>query len=84
MAIVFKAVIRTFLDVRYFEDKCCHLLFWSSIETAMKVVGAERRAQLLELLPPCDGRACMRSDTAPGSAQAIKKRAEFCFQGRYL
>ena len=49
MTNVFKAVIRTFLDVGYCEDKCCRVLFWSSIEIVMQVVGAERRAQLLEL-----------------------------------
>jgi len=64
MANVFKAVIRTFVDVRYCEDKCCRVLFWSSIEIVMQVVGAERRAQLLELLPPCDHFVCIRSDTA--------------------
>jgi hypothetical protein len=64
MANVFKAVIGTFVDVRYCEDKCCRVLFRSSIEIVMQVVGAERRAQLLELLPPCDGRACMRSGSA--------------------
>ena len=49
MANVFKAVIGTFVDVRYCEDKCCRVLFRSSIEIVMQVVGAERRAQLLEL-----------------------------------
>ena len=64
MANVFKAVIRTFVDVGYCEDKCYRLLFWSSLERVMQVVGAERRAQLIEVLPPCDGRACMRLDSA--------------------
>jgi hypothetical protein len=50
--------------VRYCEDKCYRVLFWSSLEIVMHVVGAEWRAQLIELLPPCDGRACMRSDSA--------------------
>ena len=36
MANVFKAVIRTFVDVRYCEDKCCRVLFWSSIEIVMQ------------------------------------------------
>ena len=64
MANVFKAVIGTFVDVRYCEDKCYRVLFRSCLEIVMQVVGAERRAQLIELLPPCDGRACMRLDSA--------------------
>ena len=63
------------------HNKCCRVLFWSSIEIAMQVVGAELRAQLFELLPPYGGRACIRSDTAQGSAQAIKSVQHFASRG---
>ena len=67
MANVFKAVIRTFVDVRYCEDKCCCVLFWSSIEIVMQVVGAERRVQLSLVVSYSDANASSPGFTVTGS-----------------